>query len=75
MIQWLVKKFLLGKINQALDGKDLSAKVATLNRWIERIKLILALLEKAVQALADSKLTEEETAAIKGQIDDIVAKW
>ena len=49
--------------------------MATLNRWIERIKLILALLEKAVQALADSKLTEEETAAIKGQIDDIVAKW
>lgn len=75
MMKWLVKRFLLGKLNQALDGKDLSAKAATLSRWIERTKLILALLEKAVQALADSKLTEEETTAVKGQLDDIIAKW
>lgn len=47
MMKWIVKKWLLGKINQALDGKDLSAKAAALSKWIERMKLILALLEKA----------------------------
>ena len=48
MIQWIVKKWLLGKINQALNGKDLSSKTATLNKWLERTKLIVGLLEKAV---------------------------
>lgn len=48
MIKWVVKKFILARINAALDGKDLSTKAATLNKWLTRIKTIVGLLEKAV---------------------------
>lgn len=71
---WIIKKWALGKLNKALDGKDLTKKTETLQRWIARVKLVLLPLEAACKALEDGKLTEDEIEELKKNINKIVSE-
>lgn len=46
-----------------------------MGKWLDRTKGIVALLERAIKALEDNKLTEDELDDIKAKIDSIIAEW
>lgn len=69
MFQWLVKKVIIGKVNDLLEvNQDNVTKVKnTIDTWVGRLQKILDCLKNILSKLDDNKLDSEE-------IDDSVAE-
>ena len=77
MIKWLVKKYVLGMVNDVLDmyKSDVSKVTTTLATWIARLEKVLNLLKCLNTRVEDGKIDEEEVEASIGQVASIVKEW
>lgn len=77
MIEWFVKKIVVGKVNSLLKeyGKDVSAVRETLRTWTCRLKKALGLLESALDRLSDNALTPEELEETAKEIKTLIEEW
>lgn len=77
MIEWFVKKIVVGKVNSLLKEyeKDVSAVRATLQTWTGRLKKVLGLLESALARLSDNSLTAEELEETAKEIKTLIEEW
>lgn len=77
MIKWIVKKVIVGKINDLLDQhKDNVNKVKeTLKIWICRLEKILSCFKSTLAKLDDSKIDPEEIDQTVAEVESIIQKW
>ena len=77
MFKWLVKKFVLGKINSALDANQntVAATKATVIVWVARLEKILGCLKSLLAKLDDGKIDSEEVDQAVAEIQTVVKEW
>lgn len=77
MFQWIVKKVIVGKVNDLLEvNQDNVVKVKnTIDIWIGRLQKILDCLKKILSKLDDNKLDSEEIDDSVAEIEKVVKSW
>ena len=77
MIEWIIKKVVVGKVNSLLkDNKDNIDKVReVLKVWVSRIKKILDCLESAITKLDDNEISAEELKSTSDEITAVIKEW
>jgi len=77
MFDWLVKKVIVGKVNDLLkDNKDNIEKVRnTLKKWTDRIKRVLNCFESLMAKLDDNQLDTTECKEAAKEIEELVKGW
>lgn len=77
MIDWLIKKVIVGKVNGLL--KDYQGKVdkvkTILKRWIARLQKILDCCEKLLAKIDDGEISAEEVNEAAEDITQVVKEW
>lgn len=77
MFEWLVKKVIVGKLNDLLkEYKGNITKVReTLKRWIERVKKVLDCLESMLAKLEDNVIDADELKQMTDEVKTLVKEW
>lgn len=77
MIDWLIKKFICGKLNKLLEkNKGNVEKIcSTLLVWISRIEKILGCLKSMLAKLEDNKIDSDEVRQTTDDIKKLVGEW
>ena len=77
MIDWLIKKFVVGKLNKLLEkNKENVEKIrSTLLVWISRIEKILGCLKSLLAKLEDNKIDSDEVRQTTDDIKKLVGEW
>lgn len=77
LIQKVVKKFVIGKINDLLKKyKDDIATVRTiLARWIIRTQKILDCLKSLSKKIEDNELDENELKETADEVAQLIKEW
>lgn len=77
MFEWIVKKVIVGKVNDLL--KQYKGNVeklrSTLKTWIERIKKVLGCFESALAKLDDNELSVDELKQTADEVTKLVKEW
>lgn len=77
MIEWIVKRTLVGNLNKLLERhKDgiCSAK-ETLKVWISRLDMILFAFRSLLEKLDDGKIDSEEIVQTVNDVKAIIKAW
>jgi len=77
MFEWLIKKVLVGKINELLRKyqSDVGKVKATLETWIGRLEKILALFKSTLAKLDDNSVSPEELGETASEVEELIRKW
>ena len=77
MFQWLVKKVIIGKVNDLLEVNQTNVvKVKnTIDTWVGRLQKILDCLKNILSKLDDNKLDSEEIDDSVAEIQKVVKQW
>ena len=77
MLNWIIKKVIVSKVNALLTGreKSLSEVRGTVERWTGRIRKVLSLLSSLSGKLADGRLEAEEVKAIADELRQTIRDW
>jgi len=77
MFQWLVKKVIIGKVNDLLEVNQTNVvKVKnTIDTWVGRLQKILDCLKNILSKLDDNKLDSEEIDDSVAEIQKVVKSW
>lgn len=77
MIDWLIKKVIVSKVNGLL--KDYQGNVDKVNtilkRWIARLQKILDCCEKLLSKLDDGEISADEINEAAEDITQVVKEW
>ena len=76
MIEYIVKKFVVGKINGALKNwENLDTLKDTLSKWVSRLEKILGAVKSLLEKLSDNEINETEIKALGREISELVKSW
>ena len=77
MMKWLVKRVILGKVNDLLEVNQTNVvKVKnTIDTWVGRLQKILDCLKNILSKLDDNKLDSEEIDDSVAEIEKVVKSW
>ena len=77
MIEWIVKKVIVGKLNGLLKQyqNDVSKVKETLKVWIRRIKKVLGCFESALSKLDDNELDADELKQTTDEVTKLIKEW
>lgn len=77
MMKWLVKRVIIGKVNDLLDEyKDNVGKVKdTLQTWIARLEKIISCFKSTLAKLDDGKIDSDEIDQTVAEIEEVVKSW
>lgn len=77
MFQWIVKKVIIGKVNDLLEvNQDNVVKTKnTIDTWIGRLQKILDCLKNILSKLDDGKIDSEEIDDSGAEIEKVVKSW
>ena len=77
MIEWIVKKVIVGKLNGLLKQyqNDVSKVKETLKVWIRRIKKVLGCFESALSKLDDNELDADELKRTTDEVTKLIKEW
>ena len=77
MMKWLVKRVILGKVNDLLEVNQTNVvKVKnTIDTWVGRLQKILDCLKNILSKLDDNKLDSEEIDDSVAEIQKVVKQW
>lgn len=77
MVKYIVKKFVLAKVNDLL--KDYSTKVGEVKssiwKWIVRIEQVSNLFRSLLTKLEDNSIDEIEVDEFKQEIEKVLKEW
>lgn len=70
----IVKKIIMRKINQLLKNyeKNVDSISGIIKTWTEKLTIITALLESAMDKIEDKELTEKEVGDILSQLENAI---
>lgn len=77
MFEWLVKKVLVGKINDLLKvyEKDVGKVKATLEIWIGRLEKVLSVFKSVLAKLDDNRIDADELKQASDEVEELIRKW
>ena len=77
MIKWIIKKYILGKVNDLLEvNQDNVVKTKnTIDTWIGRLQKVLDCLKNILSKLDDNKIDSEEIDDTVAEIEKVVKSW
>lgn len=77
MIDWIIKKFICGKMNGLLKKyeKDVVRVQLTLREWLHRIYNITACLESLLTKLDDGEITSDEVKEAGEEVTQVIKEW
>lgn len=77
MIKYLVKKYILSKLNGLLEqyADDVNKVGDTLQLWITRLEKILSCLKSTLQKLDDGKIDSEEIDQTVAEVEIVIKEW
>ena len=77
MLKWIVKKFVLGKVNDALDANQntVATTKATVIVWVARLEKIISCLKSLLSKLDDGKIDSDELDQAASEIQKVIKEW
>ena len=77
MIEWLVKKTLVGRLNKLLDKnkEEIGSTKDTIKVWIARLDKILFAFRSLLEKLDDNKIDDEEIDQTLADIEIVIKNW
>ena len=77
MCTWIVKKVIMGKVNDLLEEyKGNVSKVKdTLQLWIARLEKILSCFKSLLTRLDDGKIDDEEIDETAAEVENLIKEW
>ena len=77
MMKWIVKKVIVGKVNDLLDEYkcDVSNVKNTLIVWVARLEAIINCFKGLLQKLDDGKLDSDEIDQVVEEINILLKNW
>ena len=77
MIEWIVKKVIVKRINKLLDGRKQSVEVirAKVAVWLDRVRRVVSCLESLSAKLDDNRLDATELKEAGAEITAVVKAW
>ena len=76
-MKWLIKKYLIGKVNDLLDvnAENVTRTKNSLDTWIGRLARILDCLKQILSKLDDNKLDAQEVDDSVVEIEKVIKQW
>ena len=76
-MKWLIKKYLIGKVNDLLDvnADNVTKTKNKLDTWIGRLARILDCLKNILSKLDDNKLDAQEVDDSVVEIEKVIKQW
>lgn len=77
MFEYIIKKWIIGKINDLLeDNKNNVDKIKEiLSTWITRFQSILTYLESTMKKVDDHTITEDELNECVAEVEKVIKEW
>lgn len=77
MIKWLVKKYVVGKVNDLLEEhkEDVSKVTQIIEVWVKRLQSVIESLNKINARVADGKVDASEIDDSVKDIEEIIKGW
>ena len=77
MVNWIVKKFVIGKVNDLLKKYkgDVDTVRAVLVTWVARLKKILNCFESLLDKIEDNELDENEVKETADEVAQLIKEW
>lgn len=77
MIQWIVKKVVISKVNDLLKTykKNVDKAKEMLKTWIARLQKVLACLEKMLAKLDDNIIDAAEIKEASEDVAKVIKEW
>lgn len=77
MFNWIVKKFVIGKVNDLLKKYkgDVDTVRAVLVTWVSRLKKILNCFESLLDKIEDNELDENEAKETADEVAQLIKEW
>lgn len=77
MFNWIVKKFVIGKVNDLLKKYkgDIDTVRAVLVTWVARLKKILNCFESLLDKIEDNELDEKELKDTADEVSALIKEW
>lgn len=77
LIQKVVKKFVIGKVNDLLKKYkgDIDTVRAVLVTWVARLKKVLSCFESLLDKIEDNELDENEAKETADEVAQLIKEW
>ena len=75
MIAFLVKSWLIGKINDVLRNSNVKSVKANVGTWVNRLESIVKVLQNVLKRLSDDELSNDELDASINDIESVIRGW
>lgn len=77
MIKWMLKRYIIGKVNGLLAAykSNVDGVSKTLTIWIGRLERILACLRATLAKLDDGKIDAEEIDQAVADVEEVIKGW
>jgi len=77
MIEWIIKKVIVKRINKLLDGRKQSVEVirAKVALWLDRVRRVVSCLESLIAKIEDGEITADEITQAGNEITELVKGW
>ena len=75
MIAFLVKGWLIGKINDVLRNSNVKSVKANVGTWVNRLESIVNVLQNVLKRVSDDELSNDELDASINDIETVIRGW
>ena len=75
MIAFLVKSWLIGKINDVLRNSNVKSVKANVGTWVNRLESIVKVLQNVLKRVSDDELINDELDASINDIESVIRGW
>ena len=75
MIAFLVKGWLIGKINDGLRNSNVKSVKDNVGTWVNRLESIVKVLQNVLKRVSDDELSNDELDASINDIETVIRGW
>ena len=75
MIAFLVKGWLIGKINDGLRNSNIKSVKDNVGTWVNRLESIVKVLQNVLKRVSDDELSNDELDASINDIETVIRGW
>ena len=77
MIDWIIKKVLIGKVNDLLKKYkgDVDSVRSVLTKWTERIEKVLSCFKSILAKIEDNELDADELKETADEVSALIKEW
>ena len=77
MFDWLIKRVVIGKINDLLKAYkgDVDSVRSVLTKWTERIEKVLSCFKSILAKIEDNELDADELKETADEVTALIREW